>query len=364
MNPPTLREGVQFLLVGSDDSFVAGAQAAHALAFPGAPIKIVKTVGEAMSSDPPPSGAAVILLDAPSPAELTGARSAVDAQGLPRWAVVIRAVAPSDGTVTAIAPEDWNPRLIARCLQAASIQHELRREIARCRADFLTVGTRMAHDLRSPLGGILTTTEVLREILAEDAPERVPLTDGILESSEDLMKLIRQLSFLAKASAQITPPAPLNMSEAFFNALQSAEKQAVAKGVTVEYSRTWPEISGHAAWLELIWQNLLVNALKHAGPAPRVAAGWDETEGEFRFWVKDNGSVAPAKRAMLFHPFHLLHQTNAPRGFGLPLVQRLVELEGGRCGYEALPEGGSRFFFVLPRSTVTGGERSGLSSAS
>jgi len=31
----------------------------------------------------------------------------------------------------------------------------------------------------------------------------------------------------------------------------------------------------------------------------------------------------------------------------LPIVQRLVELQGGRCGYEAEPTAGGRFFFTL-----------------
>jgi len=42
-----------------------------------------------------------------------------------------------------------------------------------------------------------------------------------------------------------------------------------------------------------------------------------------------------------------LHQSGSARGLGLPAVRRLVELQGGSCGY--LPEAsGAKFFFTLP----------------
>jgi signal transduction histidine kinase len=45
--------------------------------------------------------------------------------------------------------------------------------------EMLTFGTRIRHDLRTPLGSVLTTAEMLREILGEDAPQDVPLIQPI-----------------------------------------------------------------------------------------------------------------------------------------------------------------------------------------
>jgi len=71
------------------------------------------------------------------------------------------------------------------------------------------------------------------------------------------------------------------------------------------------------------------------------------------FRVRDNGAGVPAgRRSQLFVPFNLLHELNAPRGLGLPIVNRLVELMGGRCFYEAPVGGGACFFFTLPASLV------------
>jgi signal transduction histidine kinase len=55
----------------------------------------------------------------------------------------------------------------------------------------------------------------------------------------------------------------------------------------------------------------------------------------------------------LFQPFNLLHRLNATRGLGLSLIQRLVQLEGGRAGYEPRKGGGARFYFTLPKGDAT-----------
>jgi signal transduction histidine kinase len=108
-------------------------------------------------------------------------------------------------------------------------------------------------------------------------------------------------------------------------------------------------VVGVPAWLDLIWGNLILNSLQHAGALPRLELGWERGEGEHRFWLRDNGGgVAPEKRARLFHPVDRLHEVNAPRGYGLPIVQRLVELRNGRCGYEPDPVPGGSFYFTLP----------------
>jgi signal transduction histidine kinase len=47
-----------------------------------------------------------------------------------------------------------------------------------------------------------------------------------------------------------------------------------------------------------------------------------------------------------------LYQLDSGRGTGLALVQRLVELQGGRCGYEPVQPRGSCFYFTLPAAPV------------
>jgi signal transduction histidine kinase len=216
------------------------------------------------------------------------------------------------------------------------------------RGDLLTFGTRIAHDLRTPLGGVLTTTEMLREVLAEDAPECVPLTQPILDSTDGLVKLIERTSFFARASASQSPRQRVDMGVPFWNAFQRLESLMLKAQAPFTYPSSWPVVEGHEAWFEVVWRTLLANAIQHAPAGTEIEAGWSpDTEGN-RFWVRNEGEVVPAKRASLFHPFDRLHEPGAPRGLGLAMMQRLVELDGGRCGFKDSPPGGVEFFFVLP----------------
>jgi K+-sensing histidine kinase KdpD len=328
------------------------AQDAVQRAFPQAQVVSAESVDDAAQKTAGADiGTPLLVLFERSEAERLQASVAKTTMGLPRWTVITCGDTTAEEPWLSIPRSDWQAPLVARVLQAAAAFHRVRCENARCRGDLTSIGTRIAHDLRSPLGGVLTTAEVLREVLSEELPAKARLADPVIESADELIKLIRQLSLFAKASGQANGLVELKMGEPFWAALQKNEKALLAKQASVSHAQSWPAVVGDAAWLEAVWHILLGNALAHSGATPRIEAGWDETPAGNRFWVRDAGSVPVEKRGKLFYPFHLLHQPNAPRGLGLPIAQRLVELQGGQCGYEPIPEGGSRFFFVLPALT-------------
>jgi K+-sensing histidine kinase KdpD len=227
----------------------------------------------------------------------------------------------------------------------------LSRENARLRGDLLTVAQRISHDLRSPLGGIITNCEVLREILATNDVASESLLAPIFDSAEEMKKLIERVSFVLRASTNPKANARVQMGDIVFRVLQSVESKVLKKNMTVSEPAIWPQVMGVPSWLEVVWQNLLLNALCHG--KNRIELGWEEGHGEFRFWVSDDGNVVPGdKREKLFQPFDSLHEPGATRGLGLSIVQRLVLLQGGRCGYETRPAGGSCFYFTLPADNL------------
>ena len=226
---------------------------------------------------------------------------------------------------------------------------ELLRENARLGGDLLTVAVRVSHDLRTPLGGIVNIGELLQEILAEKEPAAVALVDSLFTSVDEMSKLIGQIRIITRATADPKPKERVNMAEIVSGVLQRLESRILKSSATVIEPGSWPEVNGVADWLEFIWWNFLANALQHAGEKPQIELNWRQEKNGLRFQVCDNGVGVPAKvRTRLFQPFDSLHKPDSGWGLGLSVVQRLVDLQGGDCGYEPNPKGGACFYFTLP----------------
>jgi signal transduction histidine kinase len=300
------------------------------------------------------AGLSLLILAGPSNADVAKATGALDSEGLPRWGVVLIHAGDSDPEAEAVAPEDWTPSLAGRVIRWCAEGQRARREAARLRGDLLTFGLRIAHDLRTPLGGISVSAETLKDALSADCPGDVPMVKPIFDSCDELAAMIRQVSVLAKATARPVPQERLSMGSAVWSALERLAASTKAAGASISVPKSWPEVLGDSVSLEAVWWNLVSNAIRHGGKHPRIELGWEALPGGHRFWVRDNGpGISDRNQKMLFQPFHRLHEANAARGLGLPIVQRLVQLLGGHCGYEAVSTGGSLFSFTLPHPAQT-----------
>jgi signal transduction histidine kinase len=288
----------------------------------------------------------VIVLLAPTVAAIESALEVADQRGLPRWAVV--PASAEELALPEFASEEWEVLMLAGAMRAAIALLPLRRENARLRGDLNTVGRRLTHDLRTPLNSISTANEVLAERGAASEATTL-LCQSISSAVAEVGHLIDRVGSVFRATARPARLQPLDMEEAVWNALQTLDMQARAAGAKTVVSKSWPTVTGAAPHVELMWTNLLANSLQHGGPSPRIEIGWERAGPQTRFWVRDSGpGVGPAKRAQLFHPIDRLNELNAPRGYGLSLVQRLAELQGGTTGYDPQPAPGGTFFFTLP----------------
>jgi signal transduction histidine kinase len=226
-------------------------------------------------------------------------------------------------------------------------ESELADENARWRGDLLTISSRVSHDLRTPLGGIAATAQLLQETLAENNLP-VSLAQAILASVDDMTRMIKQVNFITRATAKPIPQTKVSMKEIVTAAMLRLENRALKKNASIIQPDSWPQINGVAAWLEEVWWNLLSNALQHTAGRPSIELKWREDKGWFRFEICDQGGGVPDEiRPGLFQPFDSLHGLQGVRGLGLSIVQRLIALQGGKCGYEPAP-GGSCFYFLLP----------------
>lgn len=335
------------LIAGDNGQFAAAAGEAARTAFPGSTLHSAPSLAKAMEAAASGVPEILAMRDA-SKEDVERATQALDDSHLPRWAVVASGASPHVPFAEVIPDADWKPAILARTFRSAVELHLLRRERDRLLGDLLTVGTRITHDLRTPLGGIMAATEALNGADSADPDPVAALVQPINESIQDLVRIIGQVSLLSKSSARRAPAQVFNMGKAAGRAVMRVEARAAREGATLLKPDSWPDVSGDPSHAESIWHILLENALKHSGKKAQIEIGWEPLGSDVRFWVRDHGAgVSPDSLGSLFQPFHRLHEANAVRGLGLAIMERLASLQGGRCGYEQA-EGGARFFFTLP----------------
>jgi signal transduction histidine kinase len=315
------------------------AQAARA-AFPQATLRVAAGMTEALRQ--PAGERELLVLGGSDEGEGGRASQALDEDDLPRWAVVHLGREPSDLFET-VPPEDWNARQLRRIFRAAMMQHDLLRENLLLRGDLKTVARRVTHDLRTPLGCILTVCEALKDptMASEET------VDAVRISAQEIAKLTDQVSLVLKATLDPLPPLVVGMGPIVSQALSELPAELTRRGQRVRQPADWPEAVGVPAWLEFVWGQLIHNALRHGSRTGQVQLGWDREGGQIRFWVSNAGTVTPAMRSRLLRPFQLLHKQTGV-GLGLSLVERLVQLQGGDCQYEATEDNRSVFSFTLP----------------
>lgn len=319
-------------------------------AFPEARVERFESVDEAVLNHTSESKGLMILIE-PELAEIELAVKTSLEDGAPRWPVVSLGDAVKSSGLAVIPSEDWHPALLAQVFRMTLQQHDLVRENTRLRGDVFTVARRISHDLRTPLSGVFTTAELLKEIIAETSEEDAALTEPLFDSAQAMLKLIERVSQVMKASVDARPKEDVSMGSLVWTARQGVEKSAIERKVRINEPEEWPAVTGVSTWLETIWGNLLSNAVLHGTRGGTVEVVWRELADAFEFSVEDQGpGVSPEKRAGLFFPFEKLHQSHSSRGLGLSIVRRLVELQGGGCSYESIEGGGSRFSFTLPKA--------------
>src|ERR1700691_3228971 len=119
-------------------------------------------------------------------------------------------------------------------------------------------------------------------------------------------------------------------------------------------SSDW-RVVGDAPRLDRIFGNLLENTMRYSPPASTVTVGVkDDDSGVFAF-VDDEGPGLPPDLPVnqLFALFSKGKSHSGKAGLGLYFCKITVERWGGTIGAETRPQGGSRFWFRLPRAAAT-----------
>jgi signal transduction histidine kinase len=215
-----------------------------------------------------------------------------------------------------------------------------------------------AHDLRKPVGVIMTYSEfVLDEAGDRLGEEQRAFLRTSLTAAAGMKKLIDNfLDVSVIESGQLRlERSRTDAAQILAGALPLVRLVAARKKVELltEAGADGRPLSVDAAKLQQVLVNLVGNAVEHSQAGQRVwlAARRDDTQ--LVCSVRDEGpGIAPEDQKRLFAPFARAgtRKTAGERsvGLGLAIARLVVEAHGGRIWVESTPGAGATFLFALP----------------
>jgi len=217
----------------------------------------------------------------------------------------------------------------------------------------------IVHDLRNPLSSILGALALLEKqsLPASDAK----LVEVALRAANRQDELIREILAVFAAEhdpAVVAGEAPrADVCAVVLQIANVLAPKARARRVEllprIHISHGDTLVAGDELRLFRVIGNLVQNALKYSPAAAVVRITVDDdTEGggSILVGVEDSGTGVPAALLPhLFRKFARAGDGTPGTGLGLYFCRITIERWGGTIGYEPRPEGGSRFWFRLPK---------------
>ena len=239
--------------------------------------------------------------------------------------------------------------------QLQSTQLELEQAV-RMRDDFMSI---VAHEVRTPLNGLILETQLRKMHLARDNAAAFTLDKmhAMVDRDERQIKsLIRLIEDMLDVSRIRTGklsirPNRFDLTQLVSNLLQNFAQQIEAAETEVSFTASQP-VEGY--WdefrIEQVVSNLLTNALRYGGRSPIQVRVYREGD-EARVEVQDRGiGISEENQKRIFQQFERVSAKTVVAGLGLGLFisEQIVAAHGGSIVVESQINEGALFRVCLP----------------
>lgn len=223
--------------------------------------------------------------------------------------------------------------------------------------------TRMSHDIRTPLNGILGLIEI-EELKDGDMQVARESRAKARVAANHLLSLINDILEMGKIEDRklTLEHAPFNLKELCDDALVLCKLRASGNGITMQDNSlpyaTGPYMIGSPTHIRRIIINLLDNSIKYNKRGGSVTFSsqtkpLDDGHALFCFSVSDTGiGMAPEFLKHIYEPFAQEGDDARSKfqgtGMGMPIVKSLIELMGGTIEISSEVGAGSTFNVQIP----------------
>jgi signal transduction histidine kinase len=220
----------------------------------------------------------------------------------------------------------------------------------------------VSHELRQPLGVLSLLARIIPDSVKADGLP--PLVDMLDRNVLRLTEIVGKLERLARVDGSADTPVTqvVQLDALVRDVAEQLLEMAQARGVVIEIDPL-PEVRLEPARVELVFLNLLANAVKYSDP--NKAERWvrvrrQEDGSALSIAVTDNGLGVPrARLASIFEAFVRVHADRDAElktqglGLGLSIVRDAMEALGGTVTVESAEGEGTTFLLCWPPQVVT-----------
>ena len=210
-----------------------------------------------------------------------------------------------------------------------------------------------AHELRSPLANLRTTTEVA--LRRQDPATQVRALEVTVSEIARLTRLTESLLALSSADAGtlLQERILLDLGEIASEAVDAIRPRAESTDVRILVDRQPALMKGDALRLRQVFDNLLDNAIRHSLTGGKVWVHLQVQKERLTAFVTDEGmGISEADLPYLFERLWRADsaRTRATGGFGLGLAiaKAIVLAHGGEIHVSRSSTDGTQFIFSFP----------------
>lgn len=215
------------------------------------------------------------------------------------------------------------------------------------KTDFIS---NVSHELKTPLSVIQTYATALQDETL-DKEMRARYVQTLTQTTKRLAELITNILKLNKLeNQQILPEKErFDLTQSLAQSLLAHEDWIDRKGLEIECDLDEVEIVSAPALLEIVWNNLISNAVKFTDKG-KIEVALHVKGKDAIVKVSDTGcGISAQTGTQIFDKFYQGDTSHAGEGngLGLALVKRVIDLLGGEISVESTIGKGSVFTVVL-----------------